>query len=85
MNQEEFLDLLRRFAERPMPALAGRHVYLWHGDVDPLRRALPGHTLRTLDLYALAASLSKAKMLDQFHRLLFEVAVTSSSERMRSY
>ncbi len=60
MNQEEFLDLLRRFAERPMPALGGRHVYLWHGDVAFLRRALPGHTVRVLDLHALAASLSQS-------------------------
>jgi len=59
MNQKEFQDLLCRFVERPMPALAGRHVYLWHGDVDLLRRALPGHTVRILDLYALAASLSQ--------------------------
>jgi hypothetical protein len=73
MNQEEFLDLLSRFAERPMPALSGRHVYLWHGDIDPLRRALPGHTIRTLDLYALAASLSQApRSMDGARRLLLQ-------------
>jgi hypothetical protein len=71
MNQEEFLDLLRRFAERPMPALAGRHVYLWHGDVGPLKRAWPGHTVRTLDLRALATGLSQApSSMDGARRML---------------
>ena len=71
MNQEEFLDLLRRFAERPMPALEGRHVYLWHGDVALLRRALPGHTVRTLDLHALAANLPQSpSSMDGARRVL---------------
>jgi hypothetical protein len=60
MNQEEFLDLLARFAERPMPALSGRHVYLWHGSLDSLARALPGNVSRVLDLHALASSLAQA-------------------------
>jgi hypothetical protein len=71
MNQGEFLALLSRFAERPMPALAGRHVYLWHGPVDLLRRTLPGHTLQPLDLHALAAGLSQApRSVDGARRLL---------------
>jgi hypothetical protein len=89
MNQEEFLDMLSRFAGRPMPALPGRHVYLWHGEVDPLRRALPGHTVRTLDLCALAASLSQApSSMDGARRLLLrairpQVADLLSSDRQQ--
>jgi hypothetical protein len=89
VNQEEFLDLLCRFAERPMPALGGRHVYLWHGDVDPLGRALPGHTVRTLDLHALAASLSQApSSMDGARRMLLrtirpQIADLLSSDRQQ--
>ena len=62
MNQEEFLDLIRRFAARPLPAPAGRHVYLWHGETSSLMRAVPGHAARTLDLNVLAAGLPEAPM-----------------------
>ena len=60
MNQEEFLDLLSRFAERPLPAPWVRHVYLWSGEADPLWRALPGSAIQNLDLHTLATSLSQA-------------------------
>lgn len=89
MNQEEFLDLLSRFVERPMPALRGRHVYLWQGDAGPLRSALPGHTVRTLDLHALAAGLSQAPgSMDGARRVLrrairSQVADLLSSDRQQ--
>lgn len=89
MNQEEFLDLLSRFAERPMPALAGRHVYLWHGYLDPLTRALPGKVSRILDLHALAAALPQApRSIDRARRMLLQavrlqIADLLSSDRQR--
>jgi hypothetical protein len=89
MNQGEFLDLLHRFAERPVPALGERHVYLWHGDVAPLRRALPDHTLRTLDLHTLAATLSRSpSSLDGARRVLLQairsqIADLHSSDRQQ--
>ena len=71
MNQAEFLDMLSRFAERPMPSLTGRHVYLWHGPLDPLTKALPGHVSRSLDLHGLAAALPQAPhSIDGARRLL---------------
>ena len=73
MTQDEFLDLLSRFAERPMPALTGRHVYLWHGGVDRLTGALPGSAVRMLDLHALAATLSRSpRSVDAARRLLLQ-------------
>jgi len=73
MTQDEFLDLLSRFTERPMPALTGRHVYLWHGGVDRLTGALPGSAVRILDLHALAATLSQSpRSVDAAHRLLLQ-------------
>jgi hypothetical protein len=73
MNQEEFLDLLSRFVDRPIPALAGRHVYLWHGNLDPLTNALPGKVRRILDLHALAATQPKApRSIDGARRVLLQ-------------
>lgn len=73
MTQDEFLELLSRFAERPMPALTGRHVYLWHGGVDRLTGALPCSAVRMLDLHALAATLSQTpRSVDAARRLLLQ-------------
>jgi hypothetical protein len=89
MNQEEFLDLLRRFAERPMPALEGRHIYVWHGNVDPLNRALPDQTVQILDLHTLAASLSQSPTsMDGARRVLLrairsQIADLLSSDRQQ--
>jgi hypothetical protein len=73
MSPAEFLDLLVRFAERPIPALAGRHVYLWHGDAERLVAALPGSAVRRLDLHALAAALPQApRSAEAARRLLIQ-------------
>ena len=73
MNQDEFLDLLSRFAERPMPALTVRHVYIWHGSLGFLTKALPGHVSQGLDLHALAAALPQApSSIDGARRLLHQ-------------
>jgi len=71
MTRDEFLDLLSRFAKRPLPALAGRHLYLWHGSVEHLTAVLSGNVVRTLDLHVLAATLSRApRSTDAVRRLL---------------
>ena len=80
MNQVEFLDLLSRFAERPMPALSGRHVYLWQGYLDPLSRALPGNVSRGLDLHALASSLPQVpRSIDAARRVLLQAIRSQTS------
>ena len=71
MTAEEFLGLVGRFAGRPMPAVHGRHVYLWHGDMDRLVNAAPADVCRALDLHSLAATLLKApRALDEARQLL---------------
>ena len=71
MTRDEFLDLLSRFAERPLPALSGRHLYLWHGSVEHLTAIVPGNVARTLDLHALAATLPHSpRSADAARRLL---------------
>ncbi|NLF03149.1 MAG: hypothetical protein GX601_19470 [Anaerolineales bacterium] len=73
MTAEDFLRLLSRFAERPVPATGGRHVYLWHGDLDRLEAALPGGVLQLIDLHVLAAALTQApRSTDAVRRLLLQ-------------
>jgi hypothetical protein len=71
MNTMEFAALLGQLAERPVPPLAGRHVYLWHGELAELRGFAPAGLSIELDLYALAAGLHKTPFaLDEARRLL---------------
>jgi hypothetical protein len=71
MTCDEFLDLLSRFAERPLPALTGRHLYLWHGSKEYLTSALRGNVALTLDLHDLAAKLPRSpRSIDAARRLL---------------
>jgi len=56
---------------RPVPATAGRHVYLWHADPDLLRRQLPADLVANLDLNEIAAALPRApSALDAARQLL---------------
>jgi len=85
MNEEGFLDLLSRFAERPMPALTGRHVYLWHGHVKPLTGVLPGKVSRVLDLHALAAALPQApQSIDRARRMLLQAVRSEITDLLSS-
>jgi hypothetical protein len=73
MTHDEFLDLLSRFAERPLPALTGRHIYLWHGELERLTPALPGNAPHRLDLHVLAANLPRApRSIDAARRALLQ-------------
>lgn len=71
MNRTEFAALLAQLAERPVPPLVDRHVYLWHGDLADLRDLAPVGLASELDLYALTTTLSKTPFaLDEARRLL---------------
>ncbi len=71
MNKTDFAALLAQLAERPVPPLVDRHVYLWHGDPADLRGLAPTGLTTELDLYALSATLSKTPFaLDEARRLL---------------
>jgi hypothetical protein len=77
MNRMEFAALLAQLAERPIPPIADRHVYLWHGELAGLRRLAPGGLVNELDLYGLAADLPKTPFaLDEARRLLQSSIVT---------
>ena len=69
MNRMEFAALLTQLAERPIPPIVDRHVYLWHDDVAELRGLAPIGLVAELDLYAIAATLSKTPFaLDEARR-----------------
>lgn len=71
MDRDEFAALLVQLAERPVPPLADRHVYLWHGDLADLYSLAPAGLAVELDLYALAAALPKTPFAaDEARRLL---------------
>ena len=71
MNSDAFFTLLSHFAERPLPARVGRHVYLWLGSTESLKHTIPSHVLRVLDLHQLAAGLSGApRSVDAARRLI---------------
>jgi hypothetical protein len=58
MMHDELLGMISRFAQRPLPALEGRHVYLWHGDWNLLRPAIPSGVSVQIDLHQLATTLA---------------------------
>jgi hypothetical protein len=71
MNTMEFAALLAQLAQRPVPPIVGRHVYLWHGDLVDLRRLPAAGLAVELDLYTLAAGLPRMPFaLDEARRLL---------------
>ena len=71
MTKDELFDLIQRFAQRPLPAVAGRHVYLWHGELPKLKMAAPAQVWAQLDLHPLAAALPHApRASDEAARLL---------------
>jgi hypothetical protein len=71
MNKSEFLNLLSRFVQRPLPAVDGRHVYLWHGETSRLKSAVGAGPWVEINLHALAASLPRTpRAADEAARLL---------------
>ena len=76
MTKAELLDLVSRFADRPVPALAtGRHVYLWHGQLNYLKAALPTDlSISPIDLHQLTVALARTPRADnEAQRLLRQV------------
>ena len=71
VTTDEFEVLLNRLVERPVPPVAGRHVYLWHGDPALLGSLVPGELAAGLDLPSLVATLpSTPAAVDAARRLL---------------
>jgi hypothetical protein len=71
MHTDQFADLLASFAQRPVPPLAGRHVYVWHGELAALKTSVPAGLAVELDFDALAAGLSRTPYaIDEARRVL---------------
>lgn len=71
MELDDFKSLLARFAQRPVPSIAGRHVYLWHGELPVLHALLPLELSVHLDLWDVARSLPRAPLaVDEARRVL---------------
>jgi len=83
MTKRELFDLISRFAQRPLPAVNGRHVYLWHGSLDVLKRAIPAETFVSIDLRHLAVALPRApRARDEARRLLNQTIQTTLNEKL---
>jgi hypothetical protein len=73
----EFASLISQLSQRPVPPLAGRHVYLWQGEPGDLLGMIPLGFGVQLDLYDLAATLPRTPFaLDEARRLLENSIVT---------
>lgn len=83
MTAGEFLDLLSRFAQHPLPAVSGRHVYVWHGEPSRLTSAVPAEARRSLDLHALAGTLPRAPYAVDEARQLLRRAVQQQLDELR--
>lgn len=77
MELSNFRTLLTNFAQRPMPPIAGRHVYLWHGELAALYALLPSGLGIHLDLPELARSLARTPSAADEARRLLQAAIQS--------
>jgi hypothetical protein len=81
MEIDDFKSLLASFAQRPVPPLSGRHVYLWHGELAALHALLrPGLSIH-LDLVEMVQSLSRTPWATDEARRVLQTAVQSWLER----
>ena len=71
MVLDDFKTLLSNFSKRPVPPIADRHVYLWHGELSALRGLLPPGLSMTLDLFDMTRSLQRTPFsIDEARRVL---------------
>ena len=84
MRLGEFTEIVEHFAERPLPALEGRHIYLWEGEVASLQALMPASAYRSLDLHELAAELPRAPRAEDEARRLLRRAIQGHLEDERT-
>ncbi len=75
METDVFRSLLARFAQRPVPPVAGRHIYLWHSELAALRAWLPPGLDVHLDLWELAQSLPRTPLAADEARRVLQAAI----------
>ncbi len=81
MEPDAFKSLLARFAQRPVPSLAGRHVYLWHGELPALHALMPSGLSVHLDLWDLARSLPRTPLAVDEARRVLQAAIEAWLDR----
>ena len=77
MRREKFSEMVKHFAERRLPALQGRHIYLWEGELGSLQALVPLSVRETLDLHELAAAVPRAPRAEDEARRLLRGAILS--------
>jgi len=75
MTKADFADLLARMSKRPVLAVNGRHVYLWHGWPSSLQGIMPAGLDVQLDLYALASGMQRIPRGDEAARRMLQAAI----------
>ena len=71
MVLDDFKTLLSNFSKRPVPPIADRHVYLWHGELSALHALLTPNLSTTLDLFDITRSLQRTPFsIDEARRVL---------------
>lgn len=77
MKVDEFASLLKQFAERPIPSMLGRHVYVWCRAVDALNPLVPRKILTVLDLNKLCCTLQRTPSTDDAARAVLTGAINA--------
>ena len=75
MSRDDFLALLQSIARRPVPATAGRHVYVWQGTLEEITASAPHGLLKILDLHELCRALDGTPETDSAARRILEAAI----------
>lgn len=77
MVTDDFKNLLNNFSKRPVPPIADRHVYLWHGELSALHALLSAGLSTTLDLFDMTRSLQRTPFSVDEARRVLQTAIQS--------
>lgn len=81
MTRDGFVQLLARFAKRPIPSTEGRHVYVWLGSLDDLTASAPRGLVQVLDLHDLCRTLERTPNTTEAARTVLKNAISGWLER----
>jgi hypothetical protein len=75
MTRDEFLQLIARFAKRPIPSTEGRHVYVWQSTAEELDAKTLRGLVATLDLHKLCHALERTPSTTEAARRVLTDAI----------
>lgn len=78
MNRQEFQAVLEGFLKAPSPY---RHLYVWHGESDQLAALLPPAKTASLDLFDLAANLTRQPLAHEEAQRALTEALRAAVQR----